>query len=241
MAVERLQNAPLADRARAAILQAIVDKQFLDRLPSEEALADMLEVSRTTIRSALQSLEQEGIITRKRALGTTINAHVRPSTLALQRLVGFDGLLREKGYKVRVEVQWAWGEPSADIADVFPDTSREECLLVEKSYFAGKDLAIWIRDAVPRANLKRDDLGDPLAASLFEMMAGYGVKKIDHAVVEVVAKAKREDNGTKLALEACQPYTRLHERHFSSAGQPLAVSLVDVDNRFITFEVFRRA
>ena len=111
MEVERLANVPLSERARAAILGAIVDKQFLGRLPSEEALADMLAVSRTTIRSALQGLEQDGIITRKRALGTTINAHVRPATLALQRLVGYDGLLREQGHEVRVEARGAWGEP----------------------------------------------------------------------------------------------------------------------------------
>src|SRR5919106_1526042 len=107
VAVERLPEAPLADRARTAILQAILSKQFIGRLPPEEMLAEMLDVSRTTIRSALQSLEQDGIITRKRALGTTINAHVRPSTLALQRLVGFDGLLREEGYEVRTQVSWS--------------------------------------------------------------------------------------------------------------------------------------
>jgi GntR family transcriptional regulator len=96
--IGRIENVPLTEQARSAILEAIVDKRFDERLPSEEALADMLSVSRTTIRTALQSLEQEGIITRKRAIGTTINAHVRPSTMALQRMVGFDGLLKEKGY-----------------------------------------------------------------------------------------------------------------------------------------------
>jgi GntR family transcriptional regulator len=241
MAVERLGNAPLADRARAAILHAILDKQFAARLPSEEALADMLDVSRTTIRSALQSLEQDGVITRKRALGTTINTHVRPSTLALQRLVGFDGLLREQGHDVRVEVEWSWGESPPAIAGVFPDTEGQECLLTEKSYFAGAELAIWIRDAVPRANLGRDDFEDPLPDSMLELMAGYGVKKVDHAVVEVVAMAERGDDGTRLVLDSCEPYMRLHESHFSSAGQPLAFSLVDVDSRFITFHVFRRA
>ena len=55
----------------------------------------MMNVSRTTIRSALQSLQQHGIVSRKRAVGTTINGHIRPSALALQRLVGFDTLLRE--------------------------------------------------------------------------------------------------------------------------------------------------
>ena len=104
--LERLNNAPLAERARTAILEAILEKRFVDRLPAEDGLAEMLNVSRTTIRSALQSLEEHGIISRKRAVGTTINAHIRPSSLALQRLVGFNALLSEKGYPVRTEVHW---------------------------------------------------------------------------------------------------------------------------------------
>jgi GntR family transcriptional regulator len=241
VAVERLANAPLADRARTAILQAILSKQFIGRLPPEEMLAEMLDVSRTTIRSALQSLEQDGIVTRKRALGTTINAHVRPSTLALQRLVGFDGLLREEGYEVRTQVSWSWGEPPADIVEVFPSLDGEECLLTEKSYFAGKALAIWIRDAVPRSLIKHEDFEEPLPASLFEFTSTYGVKKVNHAVVDIVAMVKRGDAGTKLVLDEHEPYTRLHETHYSSGGEPIGFSVIDVDNAFITLQVFRRA
>jgi GntR family transcriptional regulator len=239
--VERLSNAKLADRARSAILQAIIDKQFVGRLPPEDTLASMLDVSRTTIRSALQSLEQDGIITRKRALGTTINAHVRPSTLALQRLVGFDGLLREEGYDVRTQVSWHWGEAPAVFAEVFPSLKDEECLLTEKSYFAGKALAIWLRDAIPRRLIKREDFDEPLPASLFEFTSTYGYKKVDHAVVDIVAMVRRADNDTRLVLDAHEPFTRLHETHYSSAGEPLGFSIVDVDNAFINLQVFRRA
>ena len=56
----------------------------------------MLNVSRTTVRTALQGLERDGVVTRRRAIGTIINPHVRPSSLALQRLIGFDGLLAER-------------------------------------------------------------------------------------------------------------------------------------------------
>jgi len=239
--VARLANAKLADRARSAIFQAIISKQFVGRLPPEEALASMLDVSRTTIRSALQSLEQDGLITRKRALGTTINAHVRPSTLALQRLVGFDGLLREEGYDVRTQVAWQWGEAPPAFADVFPAVSGEECLLTEKSYFAGKALAIWIRDAIPRRLIKREDFDEPLPASLFEFTSTYGDKKVDHAVVDIIAMANRADNDTRLVLDVHEPYTRLHEIHYSSAAEPIGYSIVDVDNAFINLQVFRRA
>jgi GntR family transcriptional regulator len=239
--VERLANAKLADRARSAILQAIMSKQFIGRLPPEEALATMLDVSRTTIRSALQSLEQDGIINRKRALGTTINAHVRPSTLALQRLVGFDGLLREEGYEVRTQVAWQWGEAPSLLSGVFPSLEGEECLLTEKSYFAGKALAIWIRDAIPRRLIKNEDFEEPLPASLFEFTSSHAFKKIDHAVVDIVAMVRRADNDTRLVLDVNEPYTRLHETHYASGGDTIGFSIVDVDNSFINLQVFRRA
>jgi GntR family transcriptional regulator len=239
--VERLANAKLADRAHSAILQAILSKQFVGRLPPEEELATMLDVSRTTIRSALQRLEQDGIVTRKRALGTTINAHVRPSTLALQRLVGFDGLLREEGYDVRTRVSREWGEAPAVFTKAFPSLEGEECLLTEKSYFAGKALAIWIRDAIPRAFIRSEDFEDPLPASLFEFTSTYGYKKVDHAVVDIVAMVRRADDDTRLVLDVHEPFTRLHETHYSSVGERLAYSLVDVDSAFINLQVFRRA
>jgi GntR family transcriptional regulator len=239
--VAREATGKLPDRARSAILEAIISKQFVGRLPPEEALASMLDVSRTTIRSALQSLEQDGLITRKRALGTTINAHVRPSTLALQRLVGFDGLLREEGYDVRTQVGWQWGEAPAVFAEVFPALSGEECLLTEKSYFAGKALAIWIRDAIPRRLIKREDFDESLPASLFEFTRTYGYKQVDHAVVDIVAMAHRAGNDTRLVLDVHEPYTRLHETHYSSAAEPIGYSIVDVDNTFINLQVFRRA
>jgi GntR family transcriptional regulator len=239
--IGRLANAKLADRARSAILQAIMSKQFIGRLPPEEELAAMLDVSRTTIRSALQSLEQDGLITRKRALGTTINAHVRPSTLALQRLVGFDGLLREEGYEVRTQVAWQWGEAPPVFAELFPSLAGEECMLTEKSYFAGKALAIWIRDAIPRRLIKSEDFEEPLPASLFEFTSAYGNKKVDHAVVDIVAMAARADNVTRLVLDVHEPFTRLHETHYSSGGEPIGFSIVDVDNAFINLQVFRRS
>jgi hypothetical protein len=52
--------------------------------------------------------------------------------------------------------------------------------------------------------------------------------------------AKQAKNTTALEIERGEPFIRLHERHFTSRGDLLAVSIVDVDNRFFHFEVFRR-
>lgn len=238
--ITRIDNIPLTERARQVILEGILEGRFNRRLPSEEALAEMLNVSRTTIRTALQSLEQDGVITRKRAIGTTINEHVRPSTLALQRLVGFDGLLREKNYEVDVEIQWRRGKPARELVKPFGFDPNEESLLAEKSYFADGSLAIHIRDLIPWKNLRSGDFDGELPASIFEFSRLELHERVDHAVAEILPMVKRSGSDTELRVRNGDPFTRLHERHYGSRGDLLAASIVDVDNRFFHFEVFRR-
>jgi GntR family transcriptional regulator len=215
-------------------------KEFDHRLPAEDELAEMLNVSRTTIRTALHSLEQEGIVTRRRAIGTTINSHVRPSTLALQRLVGFDGMLEEKGYDVRVEVEATRGTVPEDIVEVFGLDADEVVLLTEKRYYADGVMAICLRDAIPASELSSAEIEEPIPPSMFDFSRRYCRRPVDHAVVEIVAKIQRAGSRTQLAVDEGDPYTRLHERHYSSSGEPIAVSIIDVDNKYVRFEVFRR-
>jgi GntR family transcriptional regulator len=235
-----LENTPLAERARAAILQAILNGSFDDyKLPSEDDLAKMLNVSRTTIRTALHSLEQDGIITRRRAVGTTINRHIGPSTLALQRLVGFDWLLEEKGHKVTIDQSWKRTKPPADMAAALGVPPDAECFLTEKLYYADGALAIYVRDLVPWEHIQRDPPKNP-AASLFEFSKRYCKRQIDHAVVEIVPMVKRDKKSTRLGVDNSEAFIRLHEVHYSETGETLAYSLIDVDDEYIRFEIFRR-
>lgn len=235
-AVRELDNTSLSSRARGAILEAILDGRFDTRLPNEDELARMLNVSRTTIRSALQGLEQEGIITRRRALGTRINRHVGPATLGLQRLVGFDWLLRENHRDVRVDISWEIGEPPDAFKDVFG--AEGECVAMSKAYIADGSLALHIRDVVPTVNLRSTEFDRELPASLFEFSRRWCAEPIDHAVVELVPMVK--DGGSELPLEDAAPFIRLHETHYTRGAEAIAYSLIDVDDRYIRLEVFRR-
>jgi len=237
--LEQLDNMPLAEQAREAILEAILARRFEEgRLPSEDELAKMLNVSRTTVRTALHSLEQGGIVTRRRAVGTTINPHVGPDVLALQRLVGFDWLLEERGHKVNVDASWERGPAPADVAVPFA-LPGDDFLLTEKLYFADRAAAIYVRDIVPWHELRLDP-GKDIPPSLFEFSREHCEHPIDHAVVELVPMVGRERGSTKLDVATGVPYIRLHERHYSNDGALTAFSVIDVDDQFVRFEVFRR-
>lgn len=235
--IEQLENELLGSRARAAILQAIFDGRFGEKLPSEDRLADMLGVSRTTVRTALQGLERDGLLTRQRAIGTRINPHVGPSSLTLQRMIGFDRLLRERGHDVEVEVSTAWGEAGDRFAGPFAIDPRLDCLLIDKAYTADGALALAITDAVPRHRFADESgLGD-VEPSLFAFSRRYLSTPIHHAVVRLVPMAMGGDS--RLRLEPGAAFLRLHERHYSVSGEDLAFSLIDIDDSFIQLEVVR--
>lgn len=226
----------LADQARTAILTAILSGQFDARLPSEDELAVMLNVSRTTVRAAVQGLERDGLITRKRAVGAHINQHIGVQSLALQRLIGFERLLRELGHEVEVQIGWERRAP-VEFAGVLPwDVSK--CLIIDKHYLADGKLAIAIRDVVPWENLARTDFEASIAPSLFEFSRDFFAHPIAHAVVKIIPMVASPEV-TALKVAEGTPFVRLHESHYSARAEVVAWSSIDFDDTVVRLEIFR--
>jgi GntR family transcriptional regulator len=74
-----------------------------DRLPSEPAICDHFDISRSTVRQALAELESEGIIRKEKGRGTFV-AQQRPSGWLLQSSHGFHDEARRAGHAVTSRV-----------------------------------------------------------------------------------------------------------------------------------------
>src|SRR5918995_4274063 len=75
-----------------------------DRLPPELELAAMLGVSRGTLRTALDRLEEAGEITRRQGSGTYVGRPVRPTAFheGLEVLRPYSALAERRGVALRV-------------------------------------------------------------------------------------------------------------------------------------------
>jgi GntR family transcriptional regulator len=83
-------------------------------LPSEDTLAAEYKVSRITVRQALASLEQEGLVIRQRGRGTFVSEKVKP--LKLPKLTGSIEDLISMGIQTRTEVlDISWIEPLENV------------------------------------------------------------------------------------------------------------------------------
>jgi GntR family transcriptional regulator len=229
-------------RAKAAILESVLAGRFEDdRLPAEPVLASMLGVSRTTVRAALQRLEQDGLLSRAPGRGTTIRRQGVPM-VGLQNPVGFTPLLEESGHSVTRQSAWRIGTvaeaPPLEEAGFSPTT---KCFILEKLLLANGEPAIWLRDMFPVsvfAKLPRKN--QHLPESIFEIGDLLFRERVDYARVVLIPSAADAGVAEQLHLELREPYLLLKEAHYSDQDNLLGVSEVRVRDRFLRFEVLRR-
>jgi GntR family transcriptional regulator len=231
-------------RARDALLRAILRHQFPEgRLPAEDELARQLGVSRTTVRTALHSLEEHGVVKRTPGLGTSVHERMSPSVVALQRLIGFAELIREQGHEVSytpsMRVFEDPGEIVAEALDLAPGTA---CYEIERLLFADRQPAVWAVDVFPTSTFVRElEVSDATGVSSpFEIDQALFVEPIDHAVVQIVPHAAGDELVEKLGLAPPQPCILLREVFYSESGRPLGFSAIHVNDRFVRFELIRR-
>ena len=99
-----------------------------DRLPPEHDVAEMLGISRGTLRTALQRLEDSGEIVRRQGSGTFVGRVAFPTQLdeRLERLEPYSSLAKRRGVtvaatKLRIE-QRAVGPEVGELLELDPAT-----------------------------------------------------------------------------------------------------------------------
>jgi GntR family transcriptional regulator len=244
----RIRSESLADQTTRALLDAILERRFPDdRLPAEPELAEMLNVSRTTLRAALQSLERLGMVSRAPGRGTVIRTHVGRESIILQRLIGFRAMLQVSHDEVNVVGRyWRENHPGPDAMRMLNIAEDVPIVATSKTFFADGTPALHIEDEIPFSYVSEatqqalsDGQGYDFDDSIFAFSQSWPGRTIDHVVVEIVPVVAPDSDTFPLALESGTPYILLLETHYTEQGEPVAFSRVHVDDRYIRFHVVR--
>jgi GntR family transcriptional regulator len=235
------RQASLATLTRDALLRGIIQGDFPDnRLPAENELCARFEVSRTTIRSAVQALERDGLVVRRQGVGTLINHHVKPARLGLHRMAGFQTLLEESGHRVTVDIDAAVSVPAPEVAGRLAIAADTPCYVLNKIFYAEERPAIALRDHIPVVYLRQIPPDSAIPSNLYDFFATYCTARVDHALVELSPRSADAETAASLGLAIGTPHLELSETHYTSAASPVAFSRVHVNDDFVRFDVIRR-
>jgi GntR family transcriptional regulator len=238
----RIASPSLARQTHDVLLGAIRRGEFADgKLPPENELATTLGVSRTTIRTALQRLEHDGILLRRRGIGTRV---VMPDDdrfqLQLGRLTALDDLLREHGHDSTTEILNIRREALPTLSEqagLDPDSNWH---VIEKIWYADDHPAALLRDHIPCEIVPELPSKHELLGTIFRLFDEAGPESIAYARVEIVPMLADAAIARQMQIARRAAYLRLWQRHYSVSDRPLAISCLDVNDKFIRFELMRR-
>jgi GntR family transcriptional regulator len=122
-----------------------------DRLPPELELAAMLGVSRGTLRTALDRLEEAGEITRRQGSGTYVGQPVRPTAFheGLEVLRPYSELAERRGVTLTVaDLEIGEQRIGAEAADAFRLPADAEAPTITRTILADGEPVAMMRDIV---------------------------------------------------------------------------------------------
>jgi len=238
MASTRAQSADrrpsLVDSAEQALRNWLAPGRHRtgDRLPPEHEVAEMLGISRGTLRTALQRLEDTGEIVRRQGSGTFVGRVAMPSQLdeRLERLEPYSSLARRRGVSLRADhlriEQRAVGREVGELLGLDPTT---HVTTIFRVLHAGDDPAAVMFDVVhpavelpPPTRLARKlERGDMVLDVLIEL--GIAVAFARTRVMPCLV-TPREQVGKALGLRRTTAALELEEVIHAGGGNPIAYS-----------------
>ena len=240
MVIERPQ--PIVQQVNQILRQRIREGIYLPgtRMPSESDLATELGVSRTTLRMAMVSLVEEGVIIRKQGDGTYIskralelNAHSK-NFWSFTRLIGDGGHLPE--VQKLAAVQRPANEQEAALLEV---PTGAPLYVLERLFFADSRPVIFSINLLPFALLCHDPSDYDPQLSIYDFLRMYADQEIAYSTSDIVAMLPPVLVGRAMSLPPDQPLLRFVDLFYNKNGQPVVYGINYYDEKFLGLRLVR--
>lgn len=186
----------IADRLRRDMARGSFEPT--GRLPSEADIGSRFDVSRVTVRLALDELEKQGLIDRQKGKGTfTSGKKVRHE---LSTLRSFHETLRRQGLDATMQVKDVRTVATPKELRRHFGARRPSCILLQRLHLVGREPIAFGRSYLP---IKRDDLlgYDIDTVPTYAILESLAARPIMQATIELGAAEADEDIAKALVVK----------------------------------------
>jgi GntR family transcriptional regulator len=221
-AVQPASPVPLYEQIKDLLRERILDGTYQphQQMPSESEMMASFNVSRITVRQALNDLQNEGLIFRIHGKGTFVS---KPKAFQdLGRLQGFGEAMRQMGYETFSRVLSVRNVvPSAQVQDKLRLARRARVTELQRVRFLNREpisLDVTYVPSAIGARLTKEDLA---TRDIFVILENdYGLS-LGHADLQIGSTLADEALAAHLKVEEGSPVLFIERTTHTAAGEPI--------------------
>lgn len=240
----RLDTRPLYVRAEEALIALLESGAYQpgDQLPPELELAQQLGISRSTLREAMRTFEERGLIIRRQGVGTFVN-QTFPLMIesGLETLESVDTLVHRRGMTIQTrDLQIEERPASRDLARLLGVASHTPLTVVTRTKVAAGQPVAYMMDALPASIVGVDDIRAGFQGSVLDYLLTRDDLTLVHARADILPVPADEDQAAHLGLAPGTVLLLLEETLYTVTGEIVGFSRNYFVPEFFKFHVIRR-
>jgi GntR family transcriptional regulator len=237
------KNLRLHSRIRDEILKSIENGKYkpLDQLPSEDEIAKKLSVSRSSVRNALLSLEQDGVVLRRHGIGT----FVAPYPIRLKNRVDQLNIIPEQitnlGYMPDLSFNESSQISGPSHAHEMMDLDIDEKIMHSKRlYLANKKPAVFIDDYLRITFDKSEVKWEQFSGNMVEFLENEFNLHIEYTYGWIKSVKPSKEIARILQIEESFPLLTEEQVSYDSKGIPIAYGISYHNSEIMEFDFVGR-
>lgn len=246
----KLNAVSLSEQAKKKVLKYIneMDLSKENKLPREELLAEMIGVSRITIRQALNALAAEGIIFRRQGKGTFVNVDSLNIKVTFNPCIELTQMIENSGFKPSVKLLKINKIKRDDkIASILQMGKEEQLVVAEKLFLADDQICAFCRDYFSMDLIGGEEAFEVFSKyedSIYKYIYTLSGEKVEWDKVEIDTVLASEIPGFTEYISEKEminhPYLYLKTVNYSSNDKPMIYANEYFNTSIIKFNLIRQ-
>ena len=243
LTIGRLGRPPLPFIVKDKIEQVINNSKLTPRskLPTETELANMLGVSRSSLREALRLLEEEGAIVRRHGIGTFIRGEASLVRNPLEINFGVTEIIESMGLRAgTVNLQIVRDKANSSISEKLKIDMESSIVIINRVRTVNEKPVVYTIDIVPATTLGEIDIPVKFSGSLYRFLEEKYNQKVDYGVAKIIPTLAKSEISKRLEIAAKSVVLLIDQVDYNIKNQPILYSQEYWRHDIFEFTIFRR-
>lgn len=225
--IAKLNRLPTSSVVKDKLKQMVKDNKLSlgSKLPVETELANMLGVSRSSLREAFHILEEEGIIVRRHGIGTFIREEVRLARNPLEVNFGVSEVIESMGLRAgTTELQIVRDKASSSISERLKIDKGSSIVILKRVRTADEKPIVYSTDILPETTLGKVNIPESFRGSLYKFLERKCGQKVDYSVAKIIPTLANAEICQKLEVSPKSVFLLIEQVDYDIKDQPIEYS-----------------